>query len=966
MLGEILLDKYKIDELLNEDQTKLVYRGVNIENQQTVFVTAIRSSLVPAIEFLSRFRNVSEQISQLDTPYTVVVKYSGEHNEQAVVVQSNLTGQTLSEILAESDGLPANFVLDIIQQIGEFLDILHRAGHFHGNIDPANIILGSDGIVRVANPGVALALNLGALLRSGRVDVQPYHAPELRAGEVVIATAPADFYALGAAIYEALTGTVLDLDPSNTSPSRVRLGIPPELDALVVDCLQAAPNKRIKTASELLSRVDEAHQGMGAGAQETILGIEDALVGHTLGAYQLVERLGQGGMATVYKAFEPALDRYVAIKVLPQFFARDPNFMQRFRREAKAIAQLIHPNIVPIHSYGEDAGITYIAMRFVEGGALMQKRGEMLEPERAMKLILPIAKALAYAHKQGIFHRDIKPGNVLLSEGEWPLLTDFGLAKMAESSIQLTKTGVGVGTPMYMSPEQGQGADVDQRTDIYSLGIMLYELVTGDVPFRAGTPMAIVIKHITASITPPRTINPQVPEALERIILKATAKSPDNRYQTADEMATALENVLAQVQVSGSASEGDRIAPKRIDQPKSRLKSTEGASPSGPAIASVQINLEFLQRNWRKLALIFIPIIVFACVGGFLLIRQLMKTTQPSPVVVSVVTETSFVEAVVIPTTVVPTDTQTAIPSPTFTDAPTQTPEATQTPVPEIPHLGGGSGQIAFASDRGGEVQIYLQNIESDSAIQQLTDLPGGACQPAWSPDGSQLVFIAPCLEQDESYPDASLYLMDVERDEWELIATSGSGNFDPIWSPDGTRIAYTSRDGSHSHIHILTLVDRSDKSISDRLSFDMQPGWSPDGEMIVFLSTRAGRNLIFTMTVKGEKVTQFTRDIEKTNSYPRWSPDGSTILYMQLNNVGYPILSSGLYEKQGYSEQLVTTEYTAPMRDPAYSPDGSWLAFSSNYDGSNHDIWIMTAEGTNPRPLVTDPAYDFDPAWRP
>jgi len=145
-----------------------------------------------------------------------------------------------------------------------------------------------------------------------------------------------------------------------------------------------------------------------------------------------------------------------------------------------------------------------------------------------------------------------------------------------------------------------------------------------------------------------------------------------------------------------------------------------------------------------------------------------------------------------------------------------------------------------------------------------------------------------------------------------------------------------------------------------------MQPGWSPDGELIVFLSTRTGRNLLFTMTANGESAIQFTRDIEKTNLYPRWSPDGSTILYMQLNNIGNPVLVSGLYEKQGYSENLVTTEYTAPMRDPAYSPDGLWLAFSSNYDGSNHDIWIMTDTGADPRPLVTDPAYDFDPAWRP
>jgi len=274
------------------------------------------------------------------------------------------------------------------------------------------------------------------------------------------------------------------------------------------------------------------------------LGVEDVLVGHTLGAYKLVERLGQGGMATVYKAYEAALDRYVAIKILRQYFAHHPEVMQRFRREAKAIARLNHPNIVPIHGYGEEGDLAYIAMRHVEGGTLKQARGQVFQPERAVRLLLQIVRALAYAHQRGIVHRDIKPSNVLLSEGDWPLITDYGLAKMVEVTSQLTGSGVGMGTPMYMSPEQGQGIEIDHRTDIYSVGIMLYEMLTGDVPFQADTPMAIVIKHISAPMPMPRQINPEIPQVLERIILKATAKSPDDRYQTAEELIVALEQSL--------------------------------------------------------------------------------------------------------------------------------------------------------------------------------------------------------------------------------------------------------------------------------------------------------------------------------------------------------------------------------------------------------------------------------------
>jgi len=446
-------------------------------------------------------------------------------------------------MLLDSAGLQANLVLDIAQQIGEYLGVSHRAGVVHGSLDSQSIILASDGSVKVLNAGLAHGLNVAVLLASNKLEAQPHYAPEVRAGGEL--TPYSDFYALGAMLYEALTGDALEITPKSPYPGSQRTGLQPELDELVAKCLQIDPTWRIQSAVEFLNGIDEVHRGLDAGAQDTSLGVEDALVGHTLGAYQLVERLGQGGMAVVYKAYEPALDRYVAIKILRQFFAHDPEFMQRFRREAKAIARLNHPNIVPIHSFGEQGDITYIVMRYVEGGTLKQARGHVFEPERAVRLLLPIVRALAYAHQRGIVHRDIKPSNVLLSEGDWPLLTDYGLAKMIEATSQLTGSGVGMGTPMYMSPEQGQGADVDHRTDIYSVGIMLYELLTGDVPFQADTPMAIVIKHISAPMPMPRQINPDIPEVLERIILKATAKVPDDRYQMSEELVAALERSLS-------------------------------------------------------------------------------------------------------------------------------------------------------------------------------------------------------------------------------------------------------------------------------------------------------------------------------------------------------------------------------------------------------------------------------------
>ncbi len=541
MGSEILLGQYRPEKKITETRIWDVYFGTHIDTAQRVVVTVFQSGEVSPRDFLDQLESIAGSLKKFRSPHAVPLLDYGEETGQAIVVQEAVEGQLLSDVLIEGRGLSLDLVLDIAQQMGEYLGTLHQAQVVHGGLRPDAILLTHRGTIQVLNAGLAQAMGLSKLLGSGAVEPSPYHSPELQWGGAL--EPPVDYYALGAILFEALTGKAPELDPRDSRPGSIISGLPPELDDLVTKCLAQAPDKRIQSTAELLNGIQEVHRGIRLGSQDTMLGMEDALVGHTLGAYQLVDRLGQGGMATVYKAYEPTLDRYVAVKVLPQFFAKDHNFMARFRREARAVAQLSHPNIVPIYSFGEQGAITYIAMQYVTGGTLKQTRGQVYDTERALKLITPVTQALAYAHQQGIIHRDIKPSNVLMSEREWPLLADFGLAKMTETSTQLTGTGLGVGTPMYMSPEQGRGTNVDHRTDIYSLGIMLYEMLTGDVPFKADTPMAIVIKHITAPMPIPRQANPKIPEDLERIILKTTAKNPNDRYQTADEVAGALEMV---------------------------------------------------------------------------------------------------------------------------------------------------------------------------------------------------------------------------------------------------------------------------------------------------------------------------------------------------------------------------------------------------------------------------------------
>lgn len=268
------------------------------------------------------------------------------------------------------------------------------------------------------------------------------------------------------------------------------------------------------------------------------------LIGQTLGQYQIVEQIGKGGMATVFKAYQPGLDRYVAIKVLPAYYAHEEGFPERFVREAKAIARLDHPNILPVYDFGQTDGLSYIVMKYVAAGTLQARLGETMLPEEALEVLRQIAAALDHAHAQGILHRDVKPGNILIDERGWVYLSDFGLAKMVEGSVQLTGSGVGVGTPAYMSPEQGQGLAVDGSTDVYSLGVVLYEMLTGRVPYEAETPMAVVVKHITSPLPLPRSINPTISESVERVVLKALAKNPDDRFARAGELVDAIETAI--------------------------------------------------------------------------------------------------------------------------------------------------------------------------------------------------------------------------------------------------------------------------------------------------------------------------------------------------------------------------------------------------------------------------------------
>lgn len=690
------------------------------------------------------------------------------------------------------------------------------------------------------------------------------------------------------------------------------------------------------------------------------------------GRYRILDILGQGGMGSVYRAMDENLGVEVAVK--ENLFTTD-EYSRQFRLEAVILASLRHPNLTRVtdHFVMEDQG-QYLVMDYIEGEDLRQRMERLgnIPEEDAILIGSAICDALSYLHtrKPPVLHRDIKPGNVKVTSDGRVYLVDFGLAKLVQGS-QTTTTGARAMTPGYSPPEQYGTARTDPRSDIYSLGATLYAALTGVIPEDG---LARVMDNL--QLTPIRKSNPAVSRRLATAIEKAMEAYPDDRYQTADEFRRSLLNSSSKTQRYTDLDIHFSVAPP----PAGELATEAAKPPSKPIDRVVDVVTSFtarLRRRTRRVAsggiwlgsILLLISLWFLFANPSLLPSMLVSMLPPD------VAKTYMPAAV---------GTATAEPIGLVPDQPTETPTATLEPTitptisPTVTPMGGGTGQIAFASNRTGIAQIYIVNADG-TGLRPLTNEQDGACQPDWAPDGSRLVYVSPCPGRQDQYPNSSLFVINADGSGRTPLPTTLGGDFEPAWSPDGNRIAFTSLRDGFMQIYLLNLENNQVTQLTDARAFGTgtyarQPAWNPFGTQLVYVLRRTGTTQIWLMTdspitVPNKPNEQLIASGSVTNDFlPIWSPDGDVIVFNQTNlDASTPASLFRIRYEDRLTRQAVRVDIPAPIVDVAFSTDGFWFAFESKVtESTNHDIFISTVNGANRKQLTTDPATDFDPAWRP